>query len=138
MSSEYPVILANCPIVRSGFSMISVSGTRSSTANVLASTSILPTLSGCGVNIAAHQSGRLPLHQITAIGILAYHLITGGKICDHRSRCHGMITGWWDRHPKILADINAKYKIRQIICSKQKLCSKRDLFTVIAQSRNVN
>ena len=37
------------------------------------------TLSCCGVNIAAHQSGRLTLHQITAIGILAYHLITSRK-----------------------------------------------------------
>ena len=35
------------------------------------------TLSCCGVNIAAHQSGRLTLHQITAVGILANHLITG-------------------------------------------------------------
>ena len=80
----------------------------------------------CSVDITAYQPCGLPSYQVTTIGILSNHLITGRKIDNNMGATLGKIHTWRKRSPKIFADFCCHSQFRQTLTGKNKIASKRN------------
>ena len=84
-------------------------------------------LSRVGVNIAAHQSGRLAGNQLPSVGILAHGLVAGGAVDHHHGPRQRVGNAGRTRRPYVFAQLRRQHKPRHRITGKQQMGAHRHL-----------
>ena len=76
-------------------------------------------LAGVGVDIAAHQTARLPRRKSAAVGGLARQLIGGGQVQNQGGPRLDQTGGGGLRGPKVLADLHAHDQVRDTLAGEE-------------------
>ena len=72
-----------------------------------------------GINIPAHQPGRLAADQRLTILVLSHGLVAGGTVGHHRGP--GVADGGRTWNPHVLTDLRRQHKARHRRAGKQKI-----------------
>ena len=86
-------------------------------------------LACCRINITADQTCRLCTHEASPIAVFSNHLITRGKIDDHRRTGQGMRHTRRIRGPEILAELGSNFEARHLRTLEEQIHAERNLFS---------